>query len=83
MWFHEGKQWQATLELSHVVNHFRLWQGWRFGQVYIILRGELSNNRTRIHFPGKNMDRHFMSPRCVDSQHFLVESDDIVLGKCL
>lgn len=24
MWFHKGKQWQATLELCHVMNHFRL-----------------------------------------------------------
>lgn len=28
MWFHKGKQRQTTLELSHVLNHFRLWQGW-------------------------------------------------------
>lgn len=28
MWLHKGKQWQTTLELSHVLNHFRLWQGW-------------------------------------------------------
>lgn len=24
MWFHKGKQWQTTLELGHVLNHFRL-----------------------------------------------------------
>lgn len=28
MWFHKGKQRQTTLELSHVLNHFRLRQGW-------------------------------------------------------
>lgn len=83
VWLHKGEQRQAALEFSHVMNHLRLWQGWRFGKVYIILRGELSNHRTRIHFPGKNVDGYFMSPWCVHSQHFLVEFDDIVLAECL
>lgn len=39
MWFHEGKQWQATLELSHVVNHFRLKRKKKFFSVlYLKIR---------------------------------------------